>query len=50
MIRIDQEQCVAFAFVQSGEVDLVLLSSSVAGLVLAPVAGHLVDRHDGAKN
>ncbi|MER8605878.1 hypothetical protein NKH48_19390 [Mesorhizobium sp. M1233] len=38
MIRIDQEQCVAFAFVQSGVVDLVLLSSSVAGLVLAPVA------------
>ncbi|WP_287161445.1 MFS transporter [Mesorhizobium sp.] len=27
-------------------VGLVLLSSSVAGLLLAPVAGHLVDRHD----
>ncbi|WP_244628283.1 MFS transporter [Tardiphaga robiniae] len=40
---------VAFQFGGSGLVGLVLLSSSVAGLVLAPVAGHLVDRHDRAQ-
>lgn len=37
---------VAFHIGGSGLVGLVLLSSSVGGLVLAPVAGHLVDRHD----
>ncbi|WP_408581270.1 MFS transporter [Burkholderia cepacia] len=30
-------------------VGLVLLSSSAAGLLLAPVAGHLADRHDRSR-
>lgn len=49
--RRDRPACMAgFHIGGSGLVGLVLLSSSVAGLVLAPVAGHLVDRHDRAKN
>ncbi|MER9390001.1 hypothetical protein [Mesorhizobium sp. M0435] len=49
-VGIVQPAWLAFHVGGSGLVGLVLLSSSVAGLVLAPVAGHLVDRHDGAKN
>ena len=37
---------IAFHVGGSGLVGIVLLSSSVAGLVLAPIAGPLVDRHD----
>ncbi|WP_271612343.1 MFS transporter [Bradyrhizobium sp. CCBAU 21362] len=40
---------VAFHVGGSGLVGLVLLSSSGAGLLLAPVAGHLADRHDRAQ-
>ncbi|MCK1357179.1 MFS transporter [Bradyrhizobium sp. CW7] len=40
---------VAFHEGGSGLVGLVLLSTSVAGLLLAPVAGHLADRHDRAQ-
>nr|WP_249157183.1 MFS transporter [Bradyrhizobium sp. KB893862 SZCCT0404] len=40
---------VAFHIGGSGLVGLVLLSSSVAGLLLTPVAGHLADRHDRAQ-
>ncbi|MDA9393083.1 MFS transporter [Bradyrhizobium sp. CCBAU 45394] len=40
---------IAFHVGGSGLVGLVLLSSSVAGLLLAPVAGHLTDRHDRAQ-
>ncbi|WNJ87993.1 MFS transporter [Bosea sp. 685] len=40
---------IAFHIGGSGLVGLVLLSSSAAGLLLAPVAGHLADRHDRAQ-
>ncbi|QPF90825.1 MFS transporter [Bradyrhizobium commune] len=40
---------VAFHIGGSGLVGVVLLSSSMAGILLAPVAGHLADRHDRAQ-